>query len=59
MRVKIFFLLHIYVNYKDNYHCNGGTFIIYVRRSIDDCVVFITEERLGQMHLHLLSSYCA
>lgn len=40
-------------------HCIGGTFIIYVRRSMDDCVVFVTEERLGQIHLHLLSSYCA
>lgn len=26
---------------------------------MDDCVVLVTEERLGQMHLHLLSSYCA
>lgn len=33
--------------------------MMYVRRSMDDCVVFVTEERLGQMHLHLLSSYCA
>ena len=42
-----------------NYHSEGGTFIIYVFRSDDDCVVFITEGRLGQIHLHRLSSYCA
>lgn len=47
-------------NFPKIYHLDGGTFSIIKYRSVSSVLLPSTELRLGQIHLHLLSSYdCA